>query len=624
MNPNHRDTLATCLTQVFGRVEDELVDAAVPLLDWVELSGGETLIREGDPSAGVYFVITGRLRAYVNKDGSLLPIGEIGRGETVGEMGVLTGEPRTGTVIAVRDALLAHASREAFETLWHRHPQLPVHMARIIIERLKRGSRRSPVRLPATIALMAITDGVDLRGLAEDLSKAMDRWGVSTLETSERIDARFGAGTANSADRDSAAHQRVTTWLDDVEFWNEFVLLMADDTDTEWTRRCLRHADQVLLVARADAPATISERERPLCMGEERITAARQTLVLLHNRASRHPTGTERWLDRRPVDAHYHIRPSLPRDMARLARILTGNAIGLVLGGGGARGFAHLGVYKALEEAGVEIDWVGGTSIGSVMAAYISFDLRADEVIANARKAFARNPTGDVNFLPLHSLIKGLRLRTTISRAVVDAVGCEPDVADSWRTLYCVASNYSSAQELVITRGKLDRAVRASVSIPVALPPVIWQGELVVDGGVFNNLPTDVMARMGARKIIGVDLSRRAPHRYDFDEVPGTRELLLDRFRPRGNQRYRLPSLGTMLMGITILYSESRREHAKRSVDIYLNPELAGVGLLDWKAFDRIVALGYSHAKSVLESMPESELAAYRNGLPDSAAARAS
>lgn len=108
----------------------------------------------------------------------------------------------------------------------------------------------------------------------------------------------------------------------------------------------------------------------------------------------------------------------------------------------------------------------------------------------------------------------------------------------------------------------------------MALPPVLWQGELVVDGGVFNNLPTDVMAKMGARKIIGVDLTRRAPRRYDFDEVPGTRELLLDRFRLRSKQRYRLPSLGTMLMGITILYSESRREHAKRSVDIYLNPEL--------------------------------------------------
>lgn len=623
MNQNHRDTLATCLTQIFGRVEDAFVDAALPMLDWIELTGGKTLIHEGDPASGVYFVISGRLRAYVRQDDSLVPIGEIGRGETVGEMGILTGEPRSATVVAVRDTVLAYASREAFDELWHRHPQLPVHMARIIIERLKRQSVRTAIRRPATICLMAITGGVDMRRFADDLLQAVERWGVATLETSERIDARFGPGAADTVERDSETHHRVVTWMDDVEFWNEFVLLLTDEGDTEWTRRCLRHADEVLLLARADAPVALSDREKRLCMGEARITGARQTLVLLHDERSAHPTGTERWLDRRPLDAHYHVRPSMPRDLARLARIVTGNAVGLVLAGGGARGFAHLGVYKALEEAGIEIDFVGGTSIGAAMAAYISFDLRAGPLIDFARKAFAGNPTGDVNLLPLLSLIKGKKLRTTVANAVRGAVGCDPDVVDSWRTLYCVASNYTSARELVIRRGRLDRAVRASVSIPVALPPVVWEGELVVDGGVFNNFPTDVMARLGARKIIGVDLARRAPRKFEFEEIPGTWELLLDRFRPRKRQRYRLPTLGAVLMGTTILYSESRREQARRSVDIYLNPELAGVGLLDWKAFDRIVELGYQHARNVLESLPQHELALYRNDPTESEPAEA-
>jgi len=163
----------------------------------------------------------------------------------------------------------------------------------------------------------------------------------------------------------------------------------------------------------------------------------------------------------------------------------------------------------------------------------------------------------------------------------MDAIGSEPDVVDSWRTLYCVASNYTSAHEVVITRGKLERAIRASVAIPVALPPVLWEGELLVDGGVFNNFPTDIMARLGARRIIGVDLARRSSKRFEFDEIPGTFALLLDRFRPRKRQRYKLPTLGTVLMGITVLDSESRREQARQSVDVYLNPELAGISLLD-------------------------------------------
>jgi NTE family protein len=553
------------------------------------------------------------LRAYVNKDGALTEIGEIGRGETVGEMGVLTGEPRSATVRAVRDTVVAHASREAFDQLWHRHPQLPVHMARIIIERLKRSSARTPVRKPATVCLLAITDGIDLRGFGEKLVRSMDRWGVSTLEASDTIDRRFGPGAAQNAEHDSDVHHKVTTWMDDVEFWNEFVVLLTDPGDTEWTRRCVRHADEILLVARADAPVEISELERTLCMGDDSITGARQTLILLHEENRKGLTGTEKWLDRRPVDAHFHVRPALERDVARLARIVTGNAIGLVLAGGGARGFAHLGVYKALEEEGIEVDFVGGTSIGSAMAAYVSFGLPADQVIEGARKVFAGNPTGDLNFLPLISLIKGKRMKSVISRAVTDMVGCEPDVVDSWRTFFCVASNYTTAREVVITRGRIDRAVRASVSIPVALPPVIWQGELLIDGGVFNNFPTDIMAKMGARRIIGVDLARRNLKKFAFEDVPGTWELLRDRFRPRKRRRYRLPSLGTVLMGTTILYSESRREQARQSVDIYLNPELAGVSLLDWKAFDRIVNLGYAHTKEVLASMPEKDLEVYRH-----------
>jgi NTE family protein len=155
--------------------------------------------------------------------------------------------------------------------------------------------------------------------------------------------------------------------------------------------------------------------------------------------------------------------------------------------------------------------------------------------------------------------------------------------------------------------------LRASVSIPVALPPVSWEGDLLVDGGLFNNFPTDVMARMGARKIIGVDLSRDRAPCYQHGELPGWWTLLRDRFRPRDRRRHPLPGLGTMLMGTTILYSESRREQARGSVDLYFNPDLGRIGLLDWKAFDRSVEIGYRHAREVLSRMPTEELAPYRD-----------
>lgn len=613
MNKNQRDTLASCLTQVFGRVEEEFVDAAMPLLEWIELAGGETLFEEGDPENGVYFVISGRLRALVDQEGSPRAIGEIGRGETVGEMAVLTGEPRSATVKAIRDTVLAHANREAFEALWKRHPELPVHMAKIIIGRLKRKSERQKISRPATICLLRITDGIDINDFASQLVGALDRWGVATVESSARIDERFGAGASQATPTDLETSHKVTLWLDDVEFWNDFVLLVADEGDTGWTRRCLRHADEVLLVASSDAPTVVHEIEAKHCAGKGAGTGAHQTLVLVHDRYVTHPMGTPRWLDRRPVDSHVHVRRGVAASMQRLARIVSRNAIGLVLAGGGARGFAHLGVYKAIEEFGIDVDYVAGTSIGAAMAALVSFDITAEAMIHRARNAFANNPTGDLNFFPLHSLIKGMKLRRTIDRAIIDVIGYSADVTDTWRTLRCIATNFSQACEQVISRGHLARAVRASVSIPVALPPVPWEGDLLIDGGVFNNFPTTVMAAMGARHIIGVDLASRKERKYEHEEVPGTLALLRDRLRARKRRRYRLPSLGTILMGTTILYSESRREEAKKSVDIYVNPEVGGVALLDWRAFDRIVELGYQRAKEVLSAMSESDLAAFRN-----------
>jgi NTE family protein len=614
MNQKQRDTLATCLTEVFGRVEESFVDAAVQLTDWIELTGGETLMTEDDPASGVYFVISGRLRAFATEDGEQRPAGEIGRGETVGEMSVLTGEPVSATVIAVRNTILAHATPEAFDELLNRYPQFSVHMARVVTKRLKRSITRPRIRKPSTICLLAITDGVDLRSFAGSVVEELDRWGVATLETRDRIDARFGAGAADDSDRDSEVYHRVTTWMDDVEFWNEFTLLIADDRDSEWTRRCLRHADEVLLVARADAPVAIHPLEQELCMGKGAITGAHQTLVLLHEAGRGHPADTGAWLDRRPLDGHLHIRPAMRRDVARLARILSGNAIGLVLAGGGARGFAHLGVYKALEEAGIEVDFVGGTSMGGTMAAYVSLDQPADALIRFARKTFAGNPTGDLNLLPMLSLIKGGRVKAATSQAIIDATGSiATDVADSWRTFFCVASNYSTAREMVIVRGRLDRAVRASLSIPVALPPVLWEGELLIDGAIFNNFPTDVMARMGARRIIGVDLSRRTVRRHELEDLPSTWELLIDRFRGRKRRRFKLPTIGALLMGTTILYSESRSAQARQSVDLYLNPDLSRIGLLDWKSYDRIVEMGYQYGKEALAAMSEEELAAYRN-----------
>ena len=599
MDQTQRDFLVSCLTTMFGGENDALIAEACALLEWVELQGGETLVRDGDPADAVYFVVGGRLRAHVIRDGQRIETGEMSRGETVGETAVLMKEAHSATVAAVRDSVLARMPASSFEELWRRYPEFSGRMARLMMERTRRAGERVRDRKSATVCLVPITDGFDTVAFAGALVEEVGRWGAASLQTRETVEAQFGRGAADARPAEER-YRDLSVWLDEVERRHDFTVLLADDGESEWTRRCIRHADEVLFVARMDAALRIHPIEERLCMGERAITAARQSLVLLHPEWRRHPAGTAAWTDRRPIDAHYHVRPERSRDIARLARILTGNATGLVLSGGGARGFAHLGVYKALEEAGIEVDLVGGTSIGAVMAAYVALDRPAEELIAYARRAFAKNPTGDYNLLPLVSFFKGKRLRRTISDAMVDATGLEADVLDSWLTMFCVASSFSGAREVVITRGPIDRALTASVSIVGAFPPVPLGGELLVDGGVFNNFPSDVMAGMGAGRMIGVELTRRAPQPWPYETFPGTWALLWDRLRGPGRARYKVPSILGLLVGTSLLYSESRRQQSRESVDIYISPDLTSVSLLEWSAIDRTVDLGYQEARRVL------------------------
>lgn len=301
--------------------------------------------------------------------------------------------------------------------------------------------------------------------------------------------------------------------------------------------------------------------------------------------------------------------------MARLARMLSRNAVGLVLAGGGARGFAHLGVWRALHAQGIEVDVVGGTSIGAAMATLIASDAPIDRAIDIARRAFSANPTSDYNLLPLVSLVKGRRVQAAIHRAIDELAGGPIDIEDLWKPFFCVATNYSQAREHDLHNGDLALGLQASMAIPGALPPVVHDGDLLCDGGTFNNFPVDVMRDLrGVGPVIGVDLGVRHARRLDLEEIPGTWELLRDRLRPRRKRRYRLPSLVSYLLNVTVLYSESRQSDAKRLTDLYFNPPLFKVGMLQWSRFEHIVRQGERHAVEVLDGLSAEQRALFSAG----------
>lgn len=615
-NAQRLDLLRAILRQYVAADSTDILATIQSEAEFLDLPSGGVLFRQGEATDDVYFVLSGRLRAHVDDgDHGMRTLGEIGRGETIGELAMFTGEPRSATIVALRDSSVVKVTRTTLDRALTREPQIGIAMTRIVIERFRRSERerQSPV-VPVNICFLPITAGVDALSFAQRVRDAQPANARSiTILTAADIAERFGT------DANAPTWRRfgeIANFLDQTEARSGAVYLVADSHDSAWTRFCLQDADEILLIADATARPDLSAVEAALLSGDAAVSIAKRSLVLLHPPALRSPAGTARWLAARNVQRHFHIRPQMPRDIARLSRIISGRGVGLVLAGGGARGFAHVGTFRALEEAGIDIDFIGGTSIGALMSMCVAFDPTAASFDTMAKKAFLMHPrgniTGDYNWLPLISLVKGKRTREALNEAIIETAGRPIDTEDTWKTLFVIASNYSTASENVLTRGDLARNVIASYAIPGALPPAFIGGHLMFDGGTFNNFPVDVMIRAGAGKIIGVDLAIETQMNYDLDEAPGTWALLRDRLRPRAKRRYALPTIPETMVNSTFISSIAKQQAMCRLCDILFQPRIADVGLLEWRRYDDIVAAGYAHAKDVLAKLSDEQLAAFR------------
>ena len=602
------ELLRTILKRHFHSDDDHLIETIRSEAKFTDLQSGELLFRQGERSDDVYFLLSGRLRAYTEDGSKRTILGEIGRGETVGELALFTDEPRSASIVALRNSALVKVTRRQVERAFAVSPRIALQMTRTIIERFRRSERQRPApNIPVNVCLLPISSGIDAVAFAHGIrtTRDEDQTAISIIDPVE-IGRRFGA---------DAALEQLADYIDDVEARSKAVYLVTDGTESDWTRLCLQHSDEVVLLVDAKQDPGLTAVEKRYLAGDAPVSVARQTLMLLHDIETRSPRGTARWLSERPSVRHFHIRPKLQRDLRRAARIISGKAIGIVFSGGGAKGFAHVGVMKALEDAGIEIDFIGGTSIGAIMGMCLAMDQSAEAVSRMVHKAFLGHPkgniTGDYNFVPLVSLIKGRRSHGAMAQAIQDAAGDEIDSEDTWKTFFVIASDFSAGTEAVLDRGNLARNVIASYAIPGALPPVFIGGHMLFDGGTFNNFPVDVMARMGAGQIIGVDLSSDRSRKFEIDRVPGTIAHLRDMLRPRKKRRYRLPSVPETLTTSSFISSLSKQKTMRKFADLLFQPNIERVGLLEWKRYDDIVAAGYDHARQLLATESEGKLGAF-------------
>ncbi len=590
--------IAANLAALFGELDRETLLELESEVDWLSLRAGEQLFREGDAADAAYVVASGRLRAVTATPTGERVLSEMGRGETVGEMALLSRDVRSASVFAVRDSQLLRIAESGFEKLIERRPAALRTIAGFVIDRLReQASGRPRVSGSASaIAVVPATRDVDTRDLCRQLAASLAELGRVTHLDRERVDAALGRrGAADAAPGDPIL-PRLSRWLDEREAASEWLLFEGDADSERWTARAARQADHVLIVARAALGPAIGDVEARLRDAWSTGRGPTRSLVLQWE-AGVEPEGTGNWLALRPeIGRHFHVRAGRPGDMARLARRVAGRSIGLVLGGGGARSFAHLGVLRALEEVGVPIDAYGGTSMGSIVAATGALEVDIPTVQALGRQHLAAlfDPT-----LPLVSLLAGRR----IGRLISTVFGMRA-IEDMPIPFYCIATDLSAAEQRVQTRGPLATALRASISLPGILPPVVSGKQLLVDGALLNNLPVDVMtALLDGGRVIAVDVSPEQDLTVTADlphAISGW--LLLWRLiRPFGREAIPVSVLHVLARsGVVASIAADRKHRTAEHASLYLKVPVAEWGLLDFKAFEAIAARGYESTRDAV------------------------
>ena len=564
--------------------------------NWLRLGGGEKLFAQGDPPDYLYVVVHGRLEVIVERENGVSEVVDrVGPGACVGEMALLADLPHSATVCAIRDSELVRLSKEEFNHLLRHHPQVAIEVARKLVGRLRQTTARATTKSQvSTIALVPSHPSGFPPGFIEKFVQSLVAVGGSTLHLDRRRASQELGDAPIAMLVDGRPPTRVLNWLNEQEDRFRYVVYESDPTASNWTDLCVRQADRIFLVASASSGPHRGEIETRIMTGDLGNCFTRTELILVHRDGSELPVGTTEWLAARRVAGHHHVRLDCIEDYRRLARFATGKAVGVVFGGGGARGYLQVGAIQALRESGIPIDLVGGTSIGSMVAAQCALGNDIEKILELSMTRYSTDI--GINLLRDATLpiMAFLSARKTVK--IIKEVFGHTFIEDLWLRYFCVSANLSTAEVVVHEEGPLWLGIRASVSVPGILPPVIVSGKMLVDGGLLNNLPLDIMRRR-AGKVIAIDIALPV----DLTVAPQTRvafsgwPLLWNLINPFTKEKS-LPHMFSILGRATTLSSIHNTEACKTQADLYLHPVADGIGTLDWTAGRKLIKVGYRHA----------------------------
>ena len=558
----------------FDNVGKAALAAVEDEVEWFCLPAGKHLFAENDPADAFYLVRSGALAAF--RDGPMgRPnlIGYIRAGEPVGEMSLLEERPHSATVYAMRDSEIVRLPKASFDRLADKHPSLMRELSKMMLRRLRSGPLRGGSE-PRIFALVSTSPTVDLDFRARALQDALSEIGVTS----------------------AIAGDECADWpgpkLDQFEASHDLVILTARLGDPAWARRAMARADRTWLLARSDARPS-----RPILPPDKTPATTLKLLdvVLLHHEGVTQAARPKDWADASDAARVFHWRQGSKDDIQRLARTLAGRSIGLVLSGGGARAYAHIGAVRAFTEMGIPFDFIGGASMGAIVGAGVALDWSQEELVDRIHEAFvASNPLSDWQ-LPVVSLARGAKVDARLKKHFG-----EVDIVDMKRPYFCVSSNLSNGTPRVHRSGLLREGLRASIALPGILPPVVDGEDLLVDGAVFTNFPSEQMRAFHRGANIGSDVTRaRGVDPQDFVDPPSfygwVRKHGFGEPPPIASLLMRAATAGTMV---------SKHAEFLDAVDLVALPE-TDTDLREWKRFHDTIESGYAAAMKAVDSMDD-------------------
>ena len=518
-------------SQICCGLSDDQVQLVADAVDWVEHRGGDVIFQQNEPGDSMLLVAEGRVKISVlQEDGTQKFVDYLNVGEHFGEMAILTGQVRTLTMEAVIDSRLLQLKRADFQLLLQKVPGLAANVSRALGYRLRRETTGHRIRNVSRVIGIVNPHGQThdrqmYQRLVSQLASEFAAQQISIRIVTDNADA-FSNGVPfpvseiprnmNPQAKSTWVRQRLSEDIDHSGL--TLVCLSNSHWESESLNRILIQTEQVLWLATPQTETESRAKLEALLRSESQLTARTQWGWLLPEDFKPEnipPSPTQlSQPDFKIMMGQTGMPSRLERmSISRLVRFFRKTRLGLALGGGAARGLAHLGVIKAFENEGIFFDVIAGTSAGALMGVPYAYGLSPDECTEAFRNdltpgwLFRRLPKGNEWYMLYQFRMNkwdGL-LRSRVGDVKLEQL---------LTPVSTVAADLITGRQVVRDRGDATHAILESINLPSISKPIMRDGMALVDGGILNNIPSDILPERGADLVVGVDIATQMVYQF--------------------------------------------------------------------------------------------------------------